>query len=97
MATWRPRIGAARIIARCQTYNAFMKQSELDEGLRILREATEQAAQIRIEMTDDYLALIARIEALAENQPGANKVDHWEGTRRYLDFFRRAVQVSRRS
>ena len=70
---------------------------DLERVLQGLRDAQEFAKSYRFQMTDDYLALIARIEALAENQPGANKVDHWEGTRRYLDFFRRAVQVSRRS
>ena len=51
----------------------------VEDGLRILREAAEQAAQIRIELTDDYLALIARVEAMPENQPGADKSGRWRG------------------
>jgi len=48
----------------------------VEDGLRILREAAEQAAQIRIELTDDYLALIARVEAMPENQPRALNDQH---------------------
>ena len=39
----------------------------------MLREAREQAAQIRIELTDDYLALIDRVETMPQNQAGADK------------------------
>jgi len=39
----------------------------------MLREASEQAAQIRIELTDDYLALIDRVETMPQNQAGADK------------------------
>ena len=72
-------------------------KSTLEDGLRALREATEQAAQIRIELTDDYLALIAQVEAMPQNQSGANKIDHWLGIRRYKEFFRRATPVPRKS
>jgi len=48
-------------------------KSTVDDGLRILREAAEQAAQIRIELTDEYFALIAQVEAMPENQAGADK------------------------
>ena len=48
-------------------------KSTVEDGLRILREAAEQAAQIRIELTDDYRELIAQVEAMAENQAGADK------------------------
>ena len=39
----------------------------------MLRDASEQAAQSRIELTDEYLALIDRVEALPENHVGADK------------------------
>lgn len=39
----------------------------------MLRDASEQAAQIRIELTDDYLALIAQVEAMPQNHAGADK------------------------
>ena len=45
----------------------------VEDGLRILREAAEQAAQIRVELTDDYLALIAQVEAMPQNHAGADK------------------------
>ena len=48
-------------------------KSTVENGLRILREAAEQAAQVRIDLTDDYRELIAQVEALAENQAGADK------------------------
>lgn len=48
-------------------------KSTVEDGLRILREAAEQAAELRIELTDDYRELIAQVEAMAENQTGADK------------------------
>ena len=46
----------------------------------MLREASEQAAQIRIELTDDYLVLIERVEAMPQNKPGADKSGRWLGS-----------------
>lgn len=60
-----------------------MDESEIKDSLRILREAAEQAAQVRIELTDDYLALIARVEAMPQNQSGADKSGRWLGSRSY--------------
>ena len=48
-------------------------KSRVEDGLRILREAAERAAEIRIDLTDDYLALIAQVEAMPENQAGSDK------------------------
>ena len=45
----------------------------LEDGLRALQEATEMARQIRIDFTDDYLALIAQVEAMPQNAPRADK------------------------
>ena len=49
----------------------------LEDGLRAFREATEMAKSIRIELDDEYLANIARVEALPENQSGADKSWVW--------------------
>ena len=45
----------------------------LEDGLRALREAAEQAPSIRIELDDEYLRAIALAEALPDNQSGADK------------------------
>ena len=68
-------------------------KSTLEDGLRALRAATEAAALVRIELTDEYLALIAQVEALPQNQVGADKSGRWRGDRRYKDFFSRVRPV----
>ena len=55
-------------------------KSTVEDALRMLRDASEQAAQIRIELTDDYLALIAQVEAMPQNQAGADKSGRWLGS-----------------
>jgi hypothetical protein len=55
----------------------------LEDGLRALREAAELAPHIKIELTDDYLALIAQVEAMPQNAPGADKSGRWRGSRAY--------------
>ena len=49
----------------------------LEDGLRALREATEQAKSIRIELDDQYLALIAAVEARPDDQSGTDKSWVW--------------------
>jgi len=46
---------------------------ELQAVLRGLEEAAKFAKTYRFEMTDDYLQLIAQVEALAQNQPRTDK------------------------
>jgi hypothetical protein len=46
---------------------------ERELALRALDEAAEAARSIRIDLTPDYLALIAAVEALPQNQPGSDK------------------------
>ncbi len=58
---------------------------ELERCLAGLREAAEFAKTYRFEMTDDYRSLIARIEALPQNQSGADKSGRWRGSRRYAE------------
>ena len=45
----------------------------LEDGLRALREASEQALSIRIDLDERYLRAIALAEALPQNQSGADK------------------------
>ena len=45
----------------------------LEEGLRALRESAEQAPSIRIDLDDEYRRAIALVEALPQNQSGADK------------------------
>ena len=52
-------------------------KSTLEEGMRILAEATELAKSIRIDLTDDYLQLIAQVEAMPRNQNRADKSYVW--------------------
>jgi hypothetical protein len=58
----------------------------LEDGLRALREASERAAGIHPEMTDEYLRLIEAVEALPQNQTGADKSGRWRGSRAYWRF-----------
>jgi hypothetical protein len=67
----------------------------LEDGLRALREASEQAKSITIELDDEYLALVARVEARTENQSGADKSWVWQLDRVFRDMFRLAKYVGR--
>jgi hypothetical protein len=51
----------------------------LEDGLRALDEAAALAKDIRVELTEDYLRLIAAVEALPQNQSGADKSGRWHG------------------
>ena len=53
-------------------YNRGM-DSELEAVLRMLDDAVEQAKSIRIDLDAPFLRGIAIIEALPENQSGADK------------------------
>jgi len=64
-------------------------QPTLEDGLRALREAAEQAKTIRIDLTDEYLALIEKVEALPRNQSGADKSGRWLGCRKYWNWIAR--------
>lgn len=50
-----------------------MMRPTLEDGLRALKEAAEQAPSIRIDLDERYLRAIALAEALPENQSGADK------------------------
>ena len=68
----------------------------LEDGLRALREATDLAKDIRIELTEDYLRLIAAVEAMPENQPGADKSGRWRGSRSYWRRLHEGSEAARR-
>ena len=63
-------------------------KSTLEDALRILAEATELAKSIRIDLTEDYLRLIAHVEALPRNQDGADKSYVWRRDETYRATFK---------
>lgn len=69
---------------------------ELERCLAGLREATEFARTYRFEMTEDYLALLARVEAMPANQSGADKSGVWPAEQAYIDTFKNVRLLSRR-
>jgi hypothetical protein len=68
---------------------------DLERVLQGLTEAAEFAASYSFEMTDEYRALIAQLEALPVNQPGADKSRVWPALRAYTDSFRLARPANR--
>lgn len=62
----------------------------IEDGLRALAEATELAKSIRIEVDDDYRRAIALAEALAVNQPGADKTWVWRLEHSFREHYKRA-------
>lgn len=68
---------------------------ELERALRALEEAAEFARTFRFEMTDDYLALIAQVEAMPRNQSGSDKSGMWRTLRAFTDSFRNVVRADR--
>ena len=69
---------------------------ELERALCALDEAVEFAKSYRFEMTDDYLALLARVEAMPTNQSGADKSHVWRGLQSYRNFFKHVELVPRK-
>jgi hypothetical protein len=63
--------------------------------LRGLEKAAEFARTYRFEMTEDYLRLIAHVEALPVNQHGADKSGRWLGGRRNWSSIVRAGRSDR--
>jgi hypothetical protein len=54
---------------------------DLERVLKGFEVAREFARTYRFEMTDEYRALIERVEAMPRNQPGADKSGRWVGSR----------------
>ena len=65
----------------------------LDDGLRALREASEQAASIRIELDEEYLRAIKLVEALPQNQSGADKTWVWRMEEAFQAHYRNAKRA----
>lgn len=68
---------------------------ELERCLAGLREATEFARTYRFEMTDEYLSLIARVEAMPQNQSGSDKSHVWPGMHAYTETFKHVRRLPR--
>lgn len=62
--------------------------SELEAALKGLEEATAFARSYRFELTEDYLRLIAQVEAMGINQSGADKTHVFSAQRAYRDSFK---------
>ena len=73
-----------------------MMDAELERALRALDDAAEFAKSYRFEMTEDYLALLARVEAMPSNQSGADKSHVWRGLQSYRNFFKKVEIVPRK-
>ena len=68
----------------------------LEEVLRALEENAESAKTIRIELTVDYLALLALVEAMPANQSGSDKSHVWPAQRAYVDSFKNVRLLPRK-
>ena len=66
---------------------------DLERVLRGLEEAAEWAKTYRFEMTADYLALLAHVEALPQNQSGTDKSWVWRLSDSSARFYKSAVRV----
>jgi hypothetical protein len=73
-------------------YNDTMPTT-LEDALRALDEAVELAKSIQVDLTDEYLQRIAEVEALPQNQSGADKTWAARLARNSKDYFARAVRV----
>ncbi len=61
---------------------------DLERVLRGLEEAAEWAKTYRFEMTDDYREMLARLEALPQNQSGSDKSHVGRAVRAYKNSFK---------
>jgi hypothetical protein len=64
---------------------------ELERIRRVLAGVEEFARTYRFEMTDEYRAMITQVEAMPQNQSGADKSGRWAGSyadhRAFFDGF----------
>ena len=65
----------------------------VEDALRAIRESTELAHAIRIDLDDEYLRLIALVESIPDNQSGADKTWVWEAEDEFQRHFARAIRV----
>jgi hypothetical protein len=59
----------------------------LEDGIRALEQASAFAASFCFDLSPDYLALIATVEALPANRALTDKSRVWKGERAFRDFF----------
>jgi hypothetical protein len=69
--------------------------ARLERVLQGLEKAREFAESFHFEITDEYRALIARVQEMPCNRPGADKSHIWPGLRAYIDTFKAAKLVPR--
>ena len=65
-----------------------MMGPSLEDALRMLREAAEQAPFIRVELDEEYLRYIAAVEALPQNQSGTDKTWVERSDRAFREHYR---------
>lgn len=68
---------------------------EVERALEGLKKSAEFARTYRFELTPEYLDLIARVEAMPQNQSGADKSGIWRGLQSYKSFFKNVKYVGR--
>jgi hypothetical protein len=72
--------------------------SALEPALRGLEDAAAFATTYRCALTPDYVALIERVEALPQNQSGADRSGRWKGSRAHArSLATRAVLLPRKA
>jgi len=69
---------------------------ELERVLRGLEKAAEFVKTYRFEMTEEYLGLLARLEAMPQNQSGADKSHVWPGLQAYRNSFKNVRLLPRK-
>ena len=89
------KVGRA-FTARQTTLELNGMDPELERVLQGLDEAVEFAKSYRFEMTEDYLALLARVEAMPQNQSGADKSHVWPALQAYVDSFKNVRLLPRK-
>lgn len=53
---------------------------DVQRALAAIKDAAEKARGYRVDLTDEYLSLLARVEAMPQNQSGAVKSSRWIGS-----------------
>jgi hypothetical protein len=64
---------------------------EIERAMRGLEQAAEFARTYRFEISEEYLQLIAKVEALPHNQSGADKSGRWLGSQSFWKGLNRTL------
>lgn len=70
-----------------------MGAMERDQVLRLLRENAELAPEVRVDLDEAYLEAISRIEALEQNQTGADKSWVRRAEHEFRQHYRRVRRI----